>query len=144
MAVKTLKEQFEATLAAWAAACGLPAGEAALDADGTLTVTISGSVATLVYRESTDTVICWLECGDAASPTVAPGTLRANDRFARTGGFTVAIDSKTNRVVVHDRRPAERFTSAEVLDAWLQAGVRLASDVRLVAQYGRLAIPKEA
>jgi len=144
MAVMKLKDQFEETLAAWAAAHALPAEEAKLNGDGELTLTVLESVGTLVYREATDTVIYWLECGEAAAVGIERGTLRANDRFARTGGFTTAVDAKTHRVIVHDRRPAERFVSAEVLDAWLQAGARLASELRLVAQYGRTAIPKEA
>lgn len=144
MAVKTLKEQFEAVLADWAAAAGVSTDESKLNADGEVALTIGESVGTLVYRAETDTVILWFESGAATVPGVGRGALIVNDRFARTNGFTVAYDRKTGRVVVHDRRPAERFTSAAILDAWLEAGRAVSEDVRMVSEYGPGILSKEA
>ena len=136
MALKTLKEQFEAVLVDWAAARGFPADEARLDADGQVSLVLDNAVGTLVYREASDTVILWFESGNWESASFPHEALIANDRFALSRGFTVAIDPATDRVVVHDRRPAECFASAELLDAWLAAGAALSADVRHVALFG--------
>ena len=136
MALKTEKERFEAILADWAAKRGLPPEVVRFDEDGEVSLELGEAIGTLVYREATDTVILWFECGAcerASSPRIL---LMTNDRFAWSRGFTLAIDPATDRLVVHDRRPAERFTSAEALDAWLTAGGELSSDVRLAASFG--------
>lgn len=136
MALKTEKERFEAILEDWAAKRGLPSEEVRFDEDGEVSLELGEAIGTLVYREATDTVILWFEsggCERASSPRIV---LMTNDRFAWSRGFTLAIDPETDRLVVHDRRPAERFTSAETLDAWLEAGSALSSDVRRAAAFG--------
>lgn len=136
MALKTEKERFEAILADWAAKRGLPPEAVRLDEDGEVSIELGEAIGTLVYREATDTVILWFESGGCELASTPRGVLMTNDRFAWSRGFTLAIDPETDRLVVHDRRPAERFTSAETLDAWLEAGGELSSDVRRAAAFG--------
>jgi len=136
MSVKTLKERFEETLAAWGAAKGLKEDATKLNADGEVTLSLGEAVGTLVYRDATDTVILWLESGNYEEPETPRRALVANDRFVPTRDFTIAIDPLTDRLVVHDRRPAERLLSVPALDAWLTAGGELSAEVREIALYG--------
>ena len=86
------------------------------------------------YVEEPHVVIAWTTIGlapeDEYQGERARALLALNAIDAPNGGFTVAMDPETRRVVAHDNRPAELFDSADRLAAWIGSLVDLTNLVR--------------
>jgi len=143
MAMSELKEAFLKVLAEWAHRRGIPDQIATMNEAGEVSIIVGDVVASIAYRDATDTVLLWFESGYVECAHPFRRMLASNYRFALTHGFTLAYAPRTNRIVVQDRRPAERLDSEAALDAWLMAGSACASVLYRAAEIGAAALPKE-
>lgn len=103
--------------------------------DGRCNFTVDGMVdVELDYLDDAQVVVAWAFVGlapeDRYSGERAMVLLALNDLNAPNGGFSVAMDPETRRVIAQDHRPAEFFDSADRLAAWIGALVELVDRIR--------------
>lgn len=132
---ETLKD-FESVLADWGVEHGFTPEDVAFDENGEVTLEVGSEFVTLSYRDESDTVILWSDCGEVVMERSFQEILLGQYRFAESRGFTIGYEPESNRAAIFDRRPAERFTSAGVLDLWLTAAATMVSDIRTAFVYG--------
>ena len=127
----TLPDSFNLTLADFGKTLGV---ELAIE-DGRCNFTVDGTVEVeLDYLDDAHVVVAWAVVGVALEDQLAGARAKAllalNELDAPNGGFSVAMDPETRRVVAHDHRPAELFDSADRLAAWIDALVELVNRIR--------------
>ena len=103
--------------------------------DGKCTFTVDGTIdVSIDYYEEADMVVAWSAAGilpeDEYQAERARALFALNDLDAPNGGFSVSMDPETRLAIVQDHRPAERFESADLLAAWVNALVDLVNLIR--------------
>ena len=126
-----LPESFNLSLAEF----GKLLGENLAIVDGRCQFVVDGTVEVeLDYLEDVHVVLAWSVIGyapeDEYQEERAQALLALNELGEENGGFSLAMDPETRRIIAQDHRPAEQFSTTDALAAWIDELVSLVGRVR--------------
>lgn len=103
------------------------------DANG-CTFPYNGTAFNVTVLPESGYALLYASLGDLGDDVNAPGRaawlLEANDAFLGSGGFTLALDEKTNRVFAIDRRLVSDLDGADTFAGWLEMLDTCVGDIR--------------